>query len=207
MRFFGADPDLHVLSLAEVDEHGIVRGVYVDRVPKALKGLEALEAASRAWSRLFSLVGYSGDEARCAVEMPDCSYTHRTGARVSDVGNLSAMSGIVLQASRAWVDDAVLVHPAKWKGQVPKHIHQVRTLTKAGVAYQMRGGASPESQYPVPTGYGQFVKTGKVNEGDWKDINDSIGLAIYARDLWLTEQRRKKWAPCNLSELADRLEA
>ena len=60
-------------------------------------------------------------------------------------------------------------------------------MTKAGLKYELRGG---KDQYPVPL-LGQLDKAiigpDKLNYGDWADVADSLGLALYA-----LEQYNKK---------------
>ena len=32
-----------------------------------------------------------------------------------------------------------------------------------------------------------------ISKGGWKHVNDSIGLALFARDEWVKRNRKKQW--------------
>ena len=184
MKFLGVDPDLHVLSIAELNDNGTLNGVYVAK-HTGFKGLSTVVAILREFQKIYYFShGVTDTPFVLAVESQDSSYTGRTNAaRVQDLVTLAHVSGGVVAHLRA--TRTYLVKPQRWKGSVPKHIHQKRILRRLGIEYEMRGGKSP---YPVPVDFERFVQSGKVNAGDWKDIVDSVGLAAYARDRWMKEE-------------------
>ena len=179
MRFVGVDPDLHNLSFAVLD--GDELKVYVVK-HSGSKGLPAVVDILRELRKCRYLYASLTDKPYVlAVESQDSSYTGRTNAaRVQDLVTLGHISGgVVAHLSEA--QRTYLIKPQAWKGSVPKGIHQKRILRRLGIEFVMRGGKYP---YPAPRQFRQYAGYGKVNAGDWKDINDSVGLALYARDQW-----------------------
>jgi len=178
------DPDLHTLSVAVLDDDGVLEGVYVAK-HTGYKGCAAVVCILRELQRIYYLSnGVYDTPFVLAVESQDSSYTGRTNlARVQDLVTLGHVSGGVVAHLRA--TRTYLVKPQRWKGSVPKGIHQKRVLRRLGIEYTMKGGKSP---YPVPVDFKRYDKTGNVNAGDWKDIVDSVGLAAYGRERWLREE-------------------
>ncbi len=100
-------------------------------------------------------------------------------SKPEDLIKLAFMSGAAAAFCTQYLPNSkiVQVFPKVWKGNVPKHIKQKRILTKLNI---------PISHYmktmcPVPD-----VSTGmhcknmlKVNDGDWRDILDAAGLALW----------------------------
>ena len=182
--FIGSDPDLHTLSVAVLrDADGLP---VLDRIllvkQKGSKGDAAVLDMVNAMQRMPFAYDLAG-ESVVAVESQDVSYTGRTNAaRVSDLVNLAHIAGAVCQKFSVLAPRAVLLpKPQAWKGSVPKGIHQCRVLKRLRIEHLMRGGQDP---YPMPVGLSGLVVGDKHNDGDWKDINDSIGLALYAWDWW-----------------------
>ena len=187
MRCVGVDPDLHTLSVAELNEDGSLKGVHVVKAT-GLKGLPAAVAIIRELQKkafMLKTTGTTAGDFVLAVEGQDVGYTGRTNmANPQDLIPLAAVAGGVVATLRA--HRTYLIKPSQWKGSVPKKIHQRRILSKLGIEYRMMGGNSP---YPVPVDFERFVLSGKANAGDWKDINDSVGLAVYARNRYKKEEK------------------
>jgi hypothetical protein len=184
--FCGCDPDLHTLSVAVLVARGglpELDSVYIAKA-KGSKGDAAVLDMISAMSGIidFPSIAVVGRFVM-AVESQDVSYTGRTNAaRVSDLVNLAHIAGAVCQKFTVLAPRAMLLpRPQAWKGSVPKGIHQCRTLKRLGMLFEMAGGQEP---YPGPRDMGRRVFGDKLNDGDWKDINDSIGLALYAWDWW-----------------------
>jgi hypothetical protein len=183
--FLGSDPDLRTLSVAVLKN---VAGLPVlDRIllvkQKGSKGDAAVLDMINAMQRMLVNYLWMNGQVVMAVESQDVSYTGCTNAaRVSDLVNLAHIAGAVCQKFSVLAPRAMLLpKPQAWKGNVPKGIHQCRVLKRLGVAFTMKGGQEP---YPVPVDLRSVVSGDKLNDGDWKDINDSIGLALYAWDWW-----------------------
>lgn len=87
------------------------------------------------------------------------------------------LGGIVVALSTA---SLVIPLPEEWKGQTKKEINQARTLSHYGIAYKVGAG------YCYPTGC-STVSTisgyGSLNQGDWKEVADALGLARYGTGL------------------------
>jgi hypothetical protein len=62
--------------------------------------------------------------AEAVVEEPE----YRTGSRtpVRDLVQLALRAGVLVGLYRAWGSKVELVRPSRWKGSVPKEIHQRR---------------------------------------------------------------------------------
>jgi hypothetical protein len=184
--FLGCDPDLHTLSVAVLkDAAGLP---VLDRIllvkQKGSKGDAAVLDMIAAMKGLYFLPSsLCGGDFVMAVESQDFSYTGRKNCALpSDLGNLAQVAGAVCMRFQVLAPRAMLLpKPHAWKKDVPKGIHQGRVLKRLGIAFHMMGGQEP---YPVPVDLRSVVMGDKLNDGDWKDINDSIGLALYAWDWW-----------------------
>lgn len=199
--FIGCDPDLHKFSAAGINEKGELIFVALVKL-KTVKGSRAGEASARMITQGLPkfLQWYEAnvrgiDTYAIAVEGQNVVYTANKGAKPQDMVELASVAGASLHALSTVCqhpDDTMFLFPkpSEWKGSVPKHIHQCRLLKKQGVTYTMKGGKSP---YPVPDlSIMEDVKHGpdKINDGDWQDITDSIGLAHYAKEKYEAQERR-----------------
>ena len=78
--------------------------------------------------------------------------------------------------------DIFMPEPDEWKGTAPKQIHQARVLTSIGWPFIKIGGKATGYCAPSSTpGFDldlNFEATKcKISKGDWKHLNDAIGLA------------------------------
>ena len=192
IRLTGIDPDTHCLSFAYLDydtERRKLVGLKV-AVLKIAKGMTGKDAAQAMCQHpgLPEAVNRSGQYGALVVEGQDSVYTGKTNTGLTrDLIYLALVAG----ASMAMANQDTVYHPTphQWKGSVPKHIHQCRTLNKAGIKYEMRGGKKPEAQYPVPLQFERFCLQGNVNAGDWQDVNDAVGLALWGLEKYLRERK------------------
>ena len=101
--------------------------------------------------------------------------------RYDDIRRLSQAAGIIAGVVAAYCDvPPIFVQPHIWKGTQPKNVNQARTYKSLGI--------TPESKkkqlsniYPCEEQFNSmtmFTDT-KINPGDFKDINDSLGIAYY----------------------------
>jgi len=183
MRFIGADPDLHTLSLAAVDENSVLREVLVI---KNLKGLKEREAAVELIHQLV----HHGHSMPClrhpvtamAVESQEIAYAAQSGANPRSVLAIAPISGaLVFLAQCTDAEMVLLPAPQKWKGSVKKIDHHRRIFKKMGWEYEEKSGyCCPVAGYRKHLEYIECFN-GKLNPGDWKHITDSVGLALYAK--------------------------
>jgi hypothetical protein len=68
-----------------------------------------------------------------------------------------------------------LVPPKKWKGDVPKTIHQREVLTRYGMSAMPFG----EGTIPEEPQRSSICGSEKVKPGQWIHVMDAIGLARY----------------------------
>jgi hypothetical protein len=108
----------------------------------------------------------------------------RRHARPEDLLRLAQVTGGAMASVQGSLDRARLLvpKPQEWKGQVPKQVHQARTLRALGLDPVKHGsGASGycrPSVEPSPLlgSQGAF----SVRGSDWKHVCDAVGLALWA---------------------------
>lgn len=87
--------------------------------------------------------------------------------RPDDVCQLNAVAGMALAGLVTTFSPALFLPlPVQWKGSVPKAIHQPRVLARLGLTKGFSGLGSKESH-----------------------VVDALGLAAWAAEQWLTQQR------------------
>jgi hypothetical protein len=187
LRFAGADPDLIAASYVEVVEVGgapLVSMVWLQKLKHPPRESSLKVVAMKDMLRCADI----GDGVTAAaVESQNVSYTGKSNAaRPQDQIYLAQVAG-QLQMCMA-TDHTFVPLPAEWKGSMKgKWIHQRRLMKRLGWHFEKMGGQDP---YPVPLDYKELCPAS--NKGDWKDINDSVGLALYAYDRWVREVRKKR---------------
>lgn len=184
----GIDPDVHNCAFARIVEvEGKIENIQVYVVRQ--KEGRAREAALALIQQTAFDDAVNGDFAYrtpevLTVEGQDVRYTGATTrANPQDVCNLSLISGAAIGLSVA--NKTYCPMPHQWKRSVRKDIKQKRILKKLGIEYTMRGGKSP---YPVPVDFEKYC-IGKVNAGDWKDLTDALGLAMWGLEKYKMEHQ------------------
>jgi len=185
----GIDPDLQTPVLAVVSDDARVLLVACKKTSKATKQQTAvLEIANEGmlWidsvAEELAFAGFSHTNALTITVEAQEVYRGKTG-NPQDIVVLAAAAGVSLaQACLRWPNaKADFPLPKTWKGGVPKRIHQARVLSRLGIEYEAKG--TKDKGYCVPLWQGNApVGSDRVNAGDWKHINDAIGLACYGRD-------------------------
>ena len=179
----GIDPDLTVLSMAIIDDKDTLHVVSRNNTSKTKNLSLEYKVHAAVWEirdlvdevfTVFRKVGLWD------VYIEDQYIARHSKAKPQDIVLLSKIAGAWAMAMANHSIDFHLVLPATWKGNCPKRIQQVRTMRKMEIEYGLMGKSDP---YPVPLDRAGLVPAPfKVpNKGDFKDINDSIGLAVYGR--------------------------
>jgi hypothetical protein len=199
--YIGIDPDLRLLNAAIVADDMKLLGVFVRR-NKEGKDDVAVENSVKLSSELCrdvvkylyedGLVGnyydtpLNGLEIILCIESQNMVHTqmnHRRGKKINyeNIRRLAQVTGCLMGAFSNLVSVVHLLQPAVWKGQVPKGIHHGRIYKQLGIEYGLHGGTG--NHYGVPTLLNgrdfRYTSAERVNPGDFRDISDSIGLAVY----------------------------
>ena len=204
MNFLGIDPDMHHLGMALVNEDLRIVRVFTiknrgpgpqDAVPH---GYEAVILMARKLAEVlqqspitnplhpaYSLVA-------AAVEGQQV-YGRYTAGKVdpNDLKNLATVTGFCLMAALGAVPEVYIPLPAEWKGQAHKRASQKVILGRAGVLEHFHEAGSKTQ---TPSGYmalnddapaGLIPGSEAILSGQWKHVNDAIGLAQYAARTYL----------------------
>ena len=198
-HYIGVDPDTTKLTAVIIDESLTIERVCMVRAPKGVKGREAV-----VWIMAEGMIALKEcmrgflhlNVHALAVEGQQVYASGSTGAKPQDIVQLASVAGGVYSMLYGvfFPRQAYFPLPREWKGSIQKGTHQARLLKRLELPYRVMGGKG--SEYPVPVD--AFLEriqplyrgTHKMNPGDWKDINDSLGLAVWARDMY--NKRRMK---------------
>ena len=192
--YIGIDPDIRMLNAALLTgdkDKPVLQKVFIRR-NKEGKGDEVVANASRMACRLVedviaALVGDTKyddyDQIVTIVESQSMLHTqqmHKQGKKVNydHIRRLSQVAGCLMGAFSNLSQRMVLVQPSEWKGQVPKHIHHGRIYSALNVGHRI---AECKDGYGIPHVLTEYTDLShdKINPGDFKDISDSVGLALY----------------------------
>ena len=192
IRVTGMDPDVHGCAFAyltEWDDNTLSIKVRIVR-QKEFKQRDAALALIRQDAFVDALYCPADDAYFPDVfvaEGQDVRYAGKTSyANPQDVCNLSLISGAAILAADTEYSYCPL--PREWKGTVRKDIHQKRILRKLGIDFTMKGGQKP---YPVPVNFKQYCSGGRVNAGDWQDLTDAVGLALWGLEKYKKDLKIK----------------
>lgn len=176
--YLGVDPDLRTLNMAVLDGNTPL-AIFLRRniggrgdtaVASAVKGISGIlddfvrfmAANEDLQSREIVLIVESQNMQQTAAY-------RRKGAKVDyqDILHTGQLSGIWMGVFAEVATRIVLVQPAAWKKQVPKHIHHPRIYSRIGWMLN-----------EPPSWIGKYSAV-QPNPGDFLDINDSLGLALW----------------------------
>lgn len=183
--FIGVDPDLHATAIAILDGRGYVRDIHLTKVHDSIKGQDAVIATVEQVRDIVGLLREPDpiDSAKTwvVVESQEVSYSAKQGANPRSMIPVAQVAGIAMGLLATLDRTSVsLALPQKWKGSVPKHIHQARIAKMMGWEYRIAGGKQP---YVVPKPPRSFPGMGKCTDSTWKHAMDAVGLALYAREI------------------------
>lgn len=193
--YIGIDPDLRLLNAAilTTDPQPTLRATLLRRNPikdgkDDVGVVNAVRAANELVLDVIALltVDESYDNYSKIIlviesqSMAIAMKKRQKGQNVDyeDIKVLAQVTGCLMGAFSKLSHSIRLVQPAKWKQQQPKDINHGRTYDRLGLGHIIRGGKEP---YGVPHLYADLssFSKDKVNPGDFKDISDSVGLALY----------------------------
>lgn len=203
--FMGIDPDLHTIPLAILStvspESDVLDGpIFIAQieVPKKFKETAAVIQIAKQLGLMGSPVGNPGEIRvhSISVENQSLQQARTSGANPNDILKLGQVGGMLLMSVASLSENLYFPDPQKWKGSVPKPIHQARVCKRLGWQFDQTKSYS----YPVGLKEGEdYIFTtvdenGQVTEKtprktDWKHIVDSIGLAFYAKDVFTGKKR------------------
>jgi len=168
----GIDPDLHNTGVAIILD-GVVESVNVCRVPKSLKGEAAVQAMLKQLSVDLPL-WLEGVSFHGVVEGQQIYYG-KSKVSPDSILLLSQVAGgasAILHAICA--TSVTMPRPRKWKGEVPKPIHQARVLSRLGWLYKKTQGYSYPTNPPS--------RLNKLRPDEWKHVVDALGLAMWGAE-------------------------
>lgn len=198
----GIDPDVTKQSLAMLVPNSPPLVIY-KKVPKAEGCREAevlqLARATEVIRKILNIVeGWQLKPETFEVYIEHQNMEQQKKEKkvnAQDLTNLAHISGIWsgMVSALLWVPHKQIhiVTASTWKNSQPKRINQPRTLKALGYEYKMMGGKRP---YATPTSDMSTVlryTMDQPNPGDWEDINDSLGLAVYGAKEEAKVRRRK----------------
>jgi len=194
--FLGCDPDIHNLSFFLIDEMNNVQGIWMVKEKSRYKGQKGRESArimaTAGMRRFIQALDDDILDSVCgiAVEGQNVTYTAQKGVNPQCIVDLSCVAGATISILSALMPNAKVYFPApsEWKGTIPKHVKQFRVMRSLDMNYEKKGGKKP---YPVPHREQWSSKSfgpDKINPGDWADVADSAGLALFAKDQFLKEK-------------------
>jgi hypothetical protein len=122
-RVLAIDPGVHLCAWALAEKLRIQR-VGIER--------DGPDGDINKLIRSFSLIGAGFDFDLVIVEHPVIYPIERAKADPNDIVRLAAVAGVVGAACAAASSNCKLefVEPRRWKGTVPKHIHNERTRSR-----------------------------------------------------------------------------
>ena len=191
--YIGIDPDLRKLSAAIVSEDKRPYAVFLRR-NKVGKDDEAVaNAAYQACRLVEDVIAYILSEAElfdplCKIvtviesqSMMHTKHMRDKGKKINynDILRTGQVSGCLMGAFSNLSEKLYLVQPILWKGTVPKDIAHKRYYKSLGIEVEQHNTIS--NIYPAHEIVEDLIKFSedKINAGDFADINDSLGLALY----------------------------
>lgn len=189
--YIGIDPDLRLLNAAIISEDKKPLAVFIRRNKEGIDNT-AVVGAARASCRLVEdviawVVANGTDDLMEIVTIVESqNMQHALRARQTgkqkivpdDIRRLAQVAGCLMGAFSNLSTKLVLVQAQEWKGEVPKEIHHKRIYGR--LALEIATGRIKNAS-PRESKLTEWSKE-KINPGDFADINDSLGLALYGAE-------------------------
>jgi len=189
--YIGIDPDLRLLNAAIVSDQMQALAVF-KRSNKGLSGDKAVAQAANKVQEMvsdiqacisFSISGHLHPDCEVVLIVESQNMEHARTSRKKGIPipyqkilQLGQIAGIMMGAF-VGAHKALLVQAQEWKGTVPKRINQARTY--AALNLTPDPAKKVKNIYPANMGSLCYYSHDKINPGDFMDINDSLGLALY----------------------------
>lgn len=180
--YIGIDPDLRKLNAAIITEEKKPLAVLLRRNND--DDIAVVGAARMACRLVEDVIAFltaeisvtDKDSIITVIEDQNVQYTgHTNTARKQDVLHVAQTAGCLLGAFSNMSDRMYIVQPSTWKGQVPKEVHHKRIYAQLNLLISSGTFKNivPENKNLCSWSHD------KINPGDFFDINDSLGLALY----------------------------
>jgi hypothetical protein len=189
--YIGIDPDLRRLNCALLLDDPPVRtvlAVFLRRNKTKQVGDGAVSAAVKIAELLVDdVLGYfiknpqhQMDTITLIAESQSMQHQRFSKHKIDpdDILHLGQVIGVLMGSFSSVVENLHLVQPVKWKKQMTKEIHHPRILGHLKMPYKKL----TSTHYPEHHSELSQYSGDKVNPGDFSDINDSIGLALYGAE-------------------------
>lgn len=176
MYFVGVDPDTVRPAFCLMDQEGKVLWLWCPKIENK-RNWDMIHESNMQVIPLVTCL----ENFRACVESQYVDHGSKASSTLYLARNAGACQMVVEALFQA---DQKLVPPVKWKGSIPKDVHQARVLSKLGWGYLKKGGKSP---YAVPKNPPEQFE--HLKAGEWKHLVDAIGMAEWARQTYLKEQR------------------
>lgn len=189
MYFIGIDPDTHATGIAVLSDATIQPVCFVGCCKaKGSTGGEAVIDMAAELQNFFDVnIEDSFGFVAAAIEAQEISYTSRQGKNPRNLVTLAAVAGACLSNAlkHLLTPYCYFPLPQRWKGSVPKTVHQARVLGRIGWKSEIVGDRDIGYARPVSVpGDMELVNVGKT---DWKHVVDAIGLALWCREQYLKD--------------------
>lgn len=195
MLFLGCDPDMHSMSFAAVDETLAIRWVGIVRVPDTLKEQDAAIAMIQQLAHYNYPVFTDHNIMAGAVEAQEIYLTGPSKTKnprsILHLGNVAG-AGLAVVAGACIAGTVYFPTPVRWKGSRDKLPHHWHILNRAKVpASHVREMGGKEPYCSILPSF-PIIGAEELNPGDWKHVLDAVGLAQYAAETWLFQDRKTK---------------
>ena len=191
--YIGIDPDMRKLNAAIITDQKKPLAVFLRRNKEGKDDVAVANAAYFACRLVEDVIAFivaeldefeKDCEIVTIIESQSMMHTKlmRAKGRKIDyekVRRLSQVTGCLMGVFSNLSTSLYLVQPISWKGTVPKPVAHKRYYKHLGLEGEQHG--SIKNLYPAS----EIVETlinwsiDNINPGDFMDINDSLGLALY----------------------------
>ena len=189
--YIGIDPDLRKLSAAIVSDDKRPYAVFLRRNKEGKDDTAVANAAYMACRLVEDVIAYLLSEAElfdplCKIvtviesqSMMHTKHMRDKGQKINyeRIRQLAQVAGCLMGAFSNLSERLYLMQPIVWKGTVPKDIAHKRYYKTLGLIQHPEQKVS--TVYPASVGMLTTFSEDKINPGDFADINDSLGLALY----------------------------